>query len=192
MHIPNYEAVVQKCVAIAKRAYPNTTNPKIIDVGSATGYTLAELRKAGFENVWGVDNSEAMLERSRVQEQLILSHAFPKREGPFHMVLANWTLHFIMERRAYLEDIRSSLREGGILILTDKMTSTPFIHERYHDFKRAMGVSESEIARKQASLVGVLETLPLEWYFETLKDLEFRNVSVIDAAYCFNTLIAFK
>jgi SAM-dependent methyltransferase len=190
-HIPNYELVVQKCIDIATRAYPDKAVPKILDVGSATGHTLARLREAGFENVWGVDNSEAMLEHSRVQEGLIHSHTFPTAHGPFDMVLANWTLHFIFERRAYIEDIRNSIREGGVFILTDKMSSTPFVHERYHDFKRSMGVSESEILRKQESLKGVLETLPLDWYMDTLKQLEFKNIQIIDAAYCFNTLIAF-
>jgi len=190
-HIPNYETVVQKCIDIANRAYPDKTKPRIIDIGSATGYTLEKLRDAGFSDVWGVDNSEAMLEHSRIQEQLILSSEFPKEQGPYHMVLANWTMHFILERRVYLEQIRNSLAQGGVLILTDKMTSTPFVHERYHDFKRSMGVSEMEIARKQASLIGVLETLPLKWYLETLKDLGFRDASIIDAAYCFNTILAF-
>lgn len=191
-HIPNYEKVVQKCIDIAISTYPNKSAAKIIDVGSATGYTLERLLVAGFKQVYGVDSSKSMIDRCRIKERVIHSESFPVTHAPYDLVLANWTLHFIKEREAYMKTIRDSMAENGIFILTEKMTSSPFVHEKYHDFKRLMGVSEEEIARKEASIEGVLETRPLEWYFETLEKLNFRNVSVIDAPYCFATLIAFK
>lgn len=191
MHIPNYEAVVQKCVDIALAAFPDRS-AKVIDVGSATGYTMERLLAAGFSDVHGVDNSKAMIERSRLKDRVVHADTFPKDKASFDLVLANWTLHFIPERESYIKDIRMSLNDSGIFILTDKMASSPFVHEQYHNFKRSMGVSEQEIARKEASIKGVLEPRPLGWYQETLGKLGFRNVEVIDAPYCFATLIAFK
>jgi tRNA (cmo5U34)-methyltransferase len=191
-HIPHYESVVQKCVDIASSSFRDKASAKMIDVGCATGYTMERLLAAGFEQVFGVDNSQAMIERCRVQDRVVLSDTFPKQHAPYDLVLANWTLHFIPEREPYMRDIKDALSDRGIFILTDKMTSSPFVHERYHDFKRSMGVSEQEIQRKEASLVGVLETRPLEWYIATLQKIGFRDVSVIDASYCFATLIAFK
>ena len=189
-HIPNYEAVVQKCVDIALDAFPQK-KAKIIDVGSATGYTMERLSAAGFSEVYGVDSSKAMIERSRLRDKVFHSNSFPTQHAPFDLVLANWTLHFIKERDVYIKDIKTSLSNGGIFILTDKMSSSKFVHDQYHDFKRSMGVSEEEIARKEASIAGVLETRPLEWYFDTLQTAGFRDISVIDAPYCFATLIAF-
>lgn len=187
-HIPNYEAVVQKCVDIAlAKLQPSA---KIIDVGSATGYTMERLMAAGFTEVYGVDSSKAMIERSRLSQRVIHSQTFPTAHAPFDMVLANWTLHFVPERDAYIADIKSSLQSDGIFILTDKMSSSKFVHDQYHNFKRTNGVSEEEIARKEASIKGVLETRPLEWYFDTLQKVGFRDIEVIDAPYCFATLIA--
>jgi tRNA (cmo5U34)-methyltransferase len=190
-HIPNYEGVVQKCVDIALNSFQNKDETKIIDVGCAIGYTIERMYAAGFSDVHGVDNSKAMLDRCRVQDRLIHSEVFPKEVGPFDMVLANWTLHFLRDRKAYLEDIKQGMSNDGILVLTDKMSSSPLVHEQYHNFKRSMGVTEEEILRKEESIKGVLQTLPIEWYFETLDTLGFKNVSVIDAPYCFATLIAF-
>ena len=189
-HIPNYELVVQKCVDIALNAFPQKS-AKIIDVGSAIGYTMERLRAAGFAEVYGVDCSKAMIERCRAPERVTHSSSFPTIDAPFDMVLANWTLHFIPEREAYITDIKSALNDNGIFILTDKMTSSTFVHEQYYNFKRAMGVSEEEIVRKEASLKGVLETRPLEWYLNTLQAQGFRDISIIDAPYCFATIIAF-
>ena len=160
-------------------------------MGSATGYTMERLVAAGFTEVYGVDSSKAMIERSRMRDKVIHSNTFPVEHAPFDMVLANWTLHFIPEREVYIQDIKRSLQNSGIFILTDKMTSSKFVHDQYHDFKRSMGVSEEEIARKEASIKGVLETRPLEWYFDALQKTGFKDIEVIDAPFCFATLIAF-
>lgn len=188
-HIPHYAEVIDKCLLIAKSAFPDPKAARIIDVGSATGYMLKRLRDAGFTEVYGVDNSAAMLAKSRVQENLIHSESFPIEHGPFDFVIANWTLHFIRDREAYLRSIRDSLNKGGILVISDKMDSTPFVHERYHDFKRSMDVTEEEIAAKAASIEGVLVPYPLEWYQSTLRSAGFSVIEIVDASWCFKTLL---
>lgn len=188
-HIPHYEEVIEKCVMIAESAFPNKSKAKIIDVGSATGYTMQRFRKAGYTEVYGVDNSPSMLARSRIKEKLIQSDFFPKHVGPFHLVVANWTLHFIRERESYIRDIRASLHKNGILIISEKMESSEFIHDRYHDFKRAMGVSEKAIRQKEAAIKGVLVPMPLAWYQDTLRRAGFSNIEIIDSSWCFKTLL---
>ena len=189
-NIPNYESVLEKCVMIAKATFPDTEHARIIDVGSATGNTLQKFREAGYAQVFGVDSSKAMLARSRVKENLIHSETFPKKYGPFDLVLANWTLHFIKEREAYLHDIYDSLTEKGILVLSERMKSSDIVYKQYHTFKRSMGLSEQEIREKEAAIEGVLVPYPIEWYFETLKEIGFKKVEVIDAAWCFNTMLS--
>jgi len=191
-NIPHYEDVIDKCVMIAEAAFPDKTKARIIDVGSAKGHTLERFRKAGYENVFGVDSSAAMLAQSSVKENLIHSETFPKQHGPFDMVVANWTLHFIPERNRYLRDIRDSLSENGILVLSEKMQSSDFVHARYHDFKRYMGVSEQDIAAKEAAIEGVLVPYPLEWYIDTLREHGFSHIEIIDAAWCFKTILCIK
>lgn len=185
MHIPHYEDVIERCVEIA-RTLPK--DARIIDVGSATGYTLERLRSAGFTDVWGVDSSSAMLAHSRIKENLVESDSFPAHFGPFDLVLANWTLHFIEDREGYLRNIRSALKPRGIFILTDKMTSAPDIEAQYVDFKRAQGLSEEAIATKTAALEGILTTRPLAWYMERLKKLDFQP-EILDTSCGFTTIL---
>lgn len=192
MHIPNYEVVVQKCVDIATALHPNKAAAKIIDVGCATGYTLEQLLGAGFVNVYGVDNSRAMLDHSKVKERIVFSDTLPTEFAPYDLVLANWTLHFIEEREEYLADIKESLRDGGVLVLTDKMDMSSLVYGQYHNFKRAQGVAQDEVIRKEASIQGVLTTRPLRWYLDTLSKLGFRDTTIIDASYGFVTLVASK
>lgn len=191
-NLPHYEEVIQKCLTLANAAFPNKKEAKIIDVGSALGHTMEVFLDAGYQQVYGVENSEAMLAKSRVKKNLILSGTFPKESGPFDLVIANWTLHFITgeeKRKEYLRDIRASLREGGILILSEKMASTPLVHDRYTEFKRSKGVSDEAIAENTAAVSGVLVSYPLSWYVKTLEECGFKTIEVIDAEWCFNTLL---
>ena len=187
--VPRYREVLDKTVEIIKkRGYEN---PKIIDVGSAIGTTLALLHDNGFRNLYGVDSSQDMLDRSFDQATLINSDWFPVEHGPFDVVIANWVLHFINQRGRYLQSIRDSLSPNGILILTEKVATHEMTHELYHDFKRKQGLSEFEIAKKRRMLEGVLVPYPLSWYLETLTALGFRHVDIVDAHYAFVTLVAY-
>lgn len=192
MHIPHYEEVVGKCVHIAERAFPDRQETRIIDVGSALGHTLKAFRAAGYRQVYGVDSSQAMLERSIVTEGLVHSTEFPSELAPFHLVVANWTLHFVKQRKRYLRRIAESLHDDGMLVITDKMRSSAFVHEHYIDFKRRAGVSEAYIAEKTEQLKGVLVPLSREWYLATLADVGFKHVEIIDASWCFMTLLCSK
>lgn len=193
-HIPDYEYVIARSVAIARDIFTDM-DARIIDVGSALGRTLEALRTAGFRNVYGVDNSAAMLRLSRVQDNLILADTFPSGSAPFDMVIANWTLHFIPTpeaRRSYIADIFAALRPRGVFVLTDKIAAGEQAQRVYIDFKRSMGVSEAEIAAKTASLAGVLNPLPALWYEETLRAVGFKRISVEHDVYCFRTYVCHR
>lgn len=189
--IPNYERVIEKSVDLALSAFP-AKNARVIDVGSATGYTMHKLKQAGFTEVFGVDNSPHMLKRSRVQENLIHSHTFPKEHGPFDVTIANWTLHFIEKREEYIRDVFDAMREGGMLVLTDKVQTTSRVHGHYHEFKRRNGVSDKAIRAKAEAIKGVLVPYPLEWYLHTLRAVGFGDVEIIDAHWCFVTFVCSK
>jgi tRNA (cmo5U34)-methyltransferase len=194
--IPNYEKVIERCIDLAHAffSHPPTAHhtAKIIDVGSARGRTITRLIDAGFTQTMGVEASADMIAVSAHPDKIILSNQFPLDKAPFDMVLANWTLHFISAREQYIRDIYNGLQKGGIFILSERMQGSPATYQCYLDFKRKSGVSEEAIKAKETALQGVLEPLPLHWYLQTLHTIGFTDIEVIDAAWCFNTILCRK
>lgn len=188
--IPNYWQVLEKTVNISK-CYPGDA-PKIIDVGCATGNTLRLLYNAGFRELLGVDNSEEMLSKADIPATLVVSDYLPIEHAPFDIVIANWVLHFVNERKEYLEDIYNNLNNGGYLILTEKVSSSEFVNKLYFDFKLTQGLSSDEIEEKRRKLAGVLRTYPLIWYLNTLDKLGFASIEIVDASFSFVTIVAVK
>jgi tRNA (cmo5U34)-methyltransferase len=171
-NIPGYAAVVSVSRQVAM-ATCQARDP-IAEIGCATGYTLRALEDAGFENLLGVDSAPAMLDRCIVRHaRLLCSSDFPASAGPFKLILINWTLHFVapQQRFEYLRDVIGSLHQDGLLVLTEKTRQSPLTASLYEDFKRSRGMSEEAIAAKRASLIGVLEPLPHDWYASAFKAL---------------------
>lgn len=187
-NIPDYLRVIDLCLDCATINF--NKQAKIIDVGSAKGYTIDKFLSKGFLNVYGVESSESMYESSKHRDRVILGEQFPS--GEWDIVLANWTLHFINEREQYLKDIYNNMSHDGMLILTDKMSFTEDIESLYHNLKKKNGVTQQEIHTKKNSLIGVLNTKSYKWYLETLEKIGFRNIQIINANMMFNTLYARK
>ncbi len=191
-HIPDYARVINLCLDYTKQIYGQNTGIKVIDVGSALGNTMDQYIKLGYSNVTGVDNSEAMIKTSKYPGKVTLSNQFPVDKGPYDVVLANWTLHFVPEREQYIKDIYNSLNHNGLLILSDKMDHSLETENLYYDFKRANGVPEEVIQKKKSALTGVLVTKPLQWYLDILKEIGFFDIQVVNSRYMFSTIYARK
>lgn len=191
-HIPNYDQVIDLSVGICKKLF--TEHSRIIDVGCATGETVKRLYGAGFHNLVGVDASADMLSKATPLPiaHWIESDQFPVTDGPYSAVICNWTLHFIKDKIAYLTDIYRAIDTNGILILTDKTANSGIELELYHDFKRAQGVSEEDIANKAYSIQDIMFVDTPRWYQATLAEVGFNDIAVINAAPCFTTFIAYK
>jgi SAM-dependent methyltransferase len=187
-HIPDYHRVIEMCVMYAMEHLDK--HDPIIDVGSALGYTVGLLTDAGFTNVYGVESSEKMLEHSSHPEKIFLSSQFPEKR--FSLVLMNWTLHFIHNKREYLRSIYDNMNEGGTLILSDKTIQSDITKQLYYNFKRKNGVSDEYIQQKENQLKGYMTTQSLEYYFYTLRDIGFTGVEVINSRYGFTTFICTK
>jgi len=188
--IPDYIRVIEMCINIIKKG--SLEQPKIIDVGSATGETLRQLYQSGFRNLNGVDSSIDMINRSFDKATLIHSETFPEEHGPFDYVLNNWTLHFIRDPLVYLESIYRAMAPGTTLILSDKVSSSKCVQEVYHDYKRARGVTEEEVEKKRQQIEGVLVTYPFTWYLNALNTLGFVEIEIINANASFVTFMAKK
>jgi tRNA (cmo5U34)-methyltransferase len=189
-HIPDYQRVIDLSADTLEQLWgQGSRDQAVCDVGSALGHTIDCLGQRGWTNVWGVESSQAMWDQSQHQDRVILSSEFPE-DRAWDAVLANWTLHFVCERRAYMESVYRSLASGGLFIVTDKMTHTPEQEALYYAFKRANGVSDEVIAGKRQRLEGVLVTEPLTWYLNTLADIGFEDIQVINARWMFVTILA--
>jgi len=186
--IPDYHRVIDQCIRLINKL--DIQDPKIIDVGSATGATLYALHQAGYTNLYGVDSSAEMLSRSFDQATLIQSEDFPAEHGPFDVIIANWVLHFIPEREAYLQSICDSLASDGVLIITEKVSGSELANDLYYDFKRKNGMTEVQIEEKKQRLEGVLTTFPVDWYFQNLKQHGFQSIDIINANAVFVTFLA--
>jgi tRNA (cmo5U34)-methyltransferase len=189
-HIPAYDRVVDLSVSVAKEFCQPTQ--KIAEVGCATGRTIRCLEEAGYLNVLGIDSSQAMLDACVVRHaSLVCSDSFPVERGPFQLVLANWTLHFVEpgERAGYLDNVRRGLAAGGKLILSDKTAQSPFVEQLYHGFKRSQGVSQDEVTEKKRRLAGILEPLSVDWYVGNLRRLGFTT-EILWAEHGFVTFFA--
>jgi tRNA (cmo5U34)-methyltransferase len=188
-HIPNYDTVINKCVSLAQDLV--ATDGAIIDVGCATGETLRRLKQAGFANLYGVEASRAMLDRCDPDlAQYYHSDTFPDKK--FDAVFCNWTLHFIKDKIAYLSAIHSNLDDHGFVVLSDKTSLDPVCIKKYHEWKRSQGVTEEQIQAKAQSVKDIMFINSPKWYLDTLQQVGFGRVEVIDAHWCFTTFLCHK
>jgi len=188
-NIPDYERVIDLCIDIANLKFNKEST--IVDVGSALGYTIDKFNQNGYSYVYGVESSQAMIDNSKQQAYIKLSDTFPTEWNP-DFVMANWTLHFVDERKQYIDAIYNSLTENGALVITDKTTQTAEVKELYYNFKRNNGVSNEYIYEKEQKLKGYMNLLPVEWYMNTLKEVGFKNIQIINAKLGFITFYAEK
>jgi SAM-dependent methyltransferase len=120
----------------------------ILDYGCGYGRTLEELSTAGFQNLAGVDFSEAMLARARVavpSARLVRNdgHGLPFRNESFDAVLLFAVLTCIPDSDAQhllLAEIKRVLRPGGLLYVSDLLVNNDQRNrERYSQFAEAYG-----------------------------------------------------
>jgi ubiquinone/menaquinone biosynthesis C-methylase UbiE len=187
-HIPNYIEVISQCLDICNSYKKNS---KIIDVGCATGETLNSLKSAGFTNLHGVDNSPFMLEKCNNEEfTLTCSSSLPNEM--YDIILMNWTLHFVKEKIEYLKEIYTRLDNNGVFVLSEKTSNDDLPIKFYHLYKSRMGVSAKDIAAKANSVKNVMFINDIQWYLNTLKEIGFNKVYIINAYWCFTTFVCLK
>ena len=185
-HIPSYHTVIEKCINFAIKNLQKTD--LIIDVGSALGFTIKKFKDAGFTNIVGVENSPAMIARSLFPDLVIESSSLPANR--YKLILANWTLHFVNDKVAYLQNIYNCL-DDGYFILTDKTEQSDLVKNMYYDFKRSKGVSDQYIFEKEKQLQGIMVSKQISWYIKTLENIGFQ-FEIIHADLGFVTFLCSK
>ena len=113
---------------------------RILDYGCGYGRILAELSQAGFQNLAGVDFSEAMLARARAvtpRPELVRNdgHSLPFKDDCFDAVLLLAVLTCIPDgdkQRSLLLELERVLRPGGLLYISDVLVNDDLRNrERY-------------------------------------------------------------
>ncbi len=207
--VPGYGTTIALTRLVARRFV--TPQTRCYDLGCSLGMSTMAIMSAVHMNdnkVIAVDNSEAMLERC----QQILSREFPRAEVDLRledleqtdiqnasMVVMNYTLQFVepARRQAVIEGIYQGLNPGGVLLLSEKVhldddDDNNFLVDIHHDFKRANGYSELEIAGKRNALENVLISDSVGTHRERLASAGFSDCHILQQCFNFTTLLAIK
>ncbi len=199
--VPGYRLLLELTPLIVRRAVQ--PDSRIYDLGCSLGAaTLAARRAVQVEGVEiiAVDTAPEMVMRcreilaadnSRVPVSVIVDDACSHPIENASLVMMYFTLQFIepARRDALLKKIVAGLKPGGVLLLAEKLAFEPAANQQWldthhHDFKRAQGYSDLEIARKRQALENVLVPESRLAHHQRLKDAGFSQV--IDWFQCLN------
>ena len=203
----------QETIAMAARLLENFLSPRdlIYDLGCSTGATMIELARNLEEldlKFIGVDNSRAMIEKATLKAELYCKKdrlRFIKADileceldSP-RAIIMNYTLQFIrpMMRQEFIQKLYSSLKPGGLLIISEKTLCHNSLFNRafiqfYLDFKRQHGYSEIEIAKKREALENILVPFSIEENMKLLQQAGFKNCEQFFQWFNFSSFIAIK
>lgn len=115
------------------------------------------------------------------------------------VVVMNFTLQFVEPglRRPLLQKISRGLNPGGVLLLSEKIRfeddgEQQLQNDWHHDFKRAQGYSDLEIARKRDALENVLQAESLEQHRSRLAEAGFGRCYRWFQGFNFISMVAFR
>ncbi|WP_341937023.1 carboxy-S-adenosyl-L-methionine synthase CmoA [Marinimicrobium sp. C2-29] len=207
--VPGYATIINMIGDLAER-YARADS-RCYDLGCSLGAATLAMRHrihAANCDLVAVDNSPAMIERCRQvlaadsaepEVELICADIQQVRPERASVVVLNFTLQFVApaERQAVLESIAEGLLPGGVLILSEKVAFEDKLHddlmiELHHNFKRANGYSDLEIAQKRSALEQVLIPETLGTHRDRLRQAGFTSVDVWFQCFNFASLIAIK
>ena len=207
--IPGYDLVISMINILAGLYAEANRNYYDLgcSLGAATismGYRLSNLNG----KIIAVDNSEAMIGRCKkniakaslsMPVDLICADLQNVNIENAKIVILNFTLQFIdkKKRSEILENIFKGLVDGGVLILSEKITFSnksekEFNESLYIEFKKANGYSDLEISQKRTALENVLVPDTIEEHMERLKLCGYKRCAVWYRCLNFASMVAFK
>ena len=202
--VPGYaETVAMSGVIAGRYAQPGSN---LYDLGCSLGAVTLAMRhgvdaraELNTCRIIGIDNSDSMLERashyialddSEIAVDLVCDDicSYPLENAS--VTALNFVLQFIPldQRLDLLSRITDATLPGGALILSEKLcfdeVEQQLQTDLHHDFKRANGYSDLEIAQKRAAIDNVLIPETEEVHIQRLKQAGFSKV--IRWYQCFN------
>ncbi len=207
--VPGYTTIVSMTGLLAGKYA--SAGSSLYDLGCSLGASTLAMRqhiKQPDCRIISVDNSAAMLERCQsiidtdahdtpvtltcadVQDVAITNAS---------VVVLNFTLQFIPRelRDQVISAIYRGLLPGGIMVLSEKVTfEDPHLDalniELHHQFKRANGYSDLEVARKRNALENVLLPETLNQHKQRIASAGFNSCDVWFQCFNFASLVALK
>ncbi|GAA6173106.1 carboxy-S-adenosyl-L-methionine synthase CmoA [Colwellia sp. KU-HH00111] len=207
--VPGYNTIIDTIGRLSQRfVKPNT---KIYDLGCSLGAATLAMRKsitAKQCQIISVDNSPAMVERCKMHinafkgdtpVDIVEANIQEVTIENASMVVLNFTLQFIdkADRQTLIRDIANGINSGGILVISEKISHGDRVIDEnltdlHHDFKRANGYSELEVAQKRTALENVMLTDTVEQHVARLTGAGFSHVSPWFQCFNFISFIAIK
>ena len=207
--VPGYGMVLSLTGVLAEQYLQPETRG--YDLGASLGGSTLAMREVARQRqcpLIAVDNSEAMVEQCRTHlgetagEGKIELRCEDVRNTVVEnasLVVMNFTLQFIPleEREEVLSTIASGMKEGGALMLSEKICfenaeQQERMEQLHHAFKRANGYSELEISQKRAALEEVLRPETVQQHLERLRRAGFSSAEVIFQALNFVSILAIR
>lgn len=210
--VPGYASILSMIEQLAARFV--TPGSNIYDLGCSLGAATRVIRRQAPADctVHAVDNSPAMVRRLRdllaaepppsSRECAVAVHEADIRGFPMadaSLVVLNFTLQFLdpADRTALIRTAAAALQPGGALLLSEKVAfddarQQELLSDLHHDFKRAHGYSELEIAQKRTALERRLIPETLEAHIGRLRDAGFSTVVPWFQCFNFASLLAIR
>ena len=207
--VPGYNTIIDTIGRLSQQFVKNNSN--IYDLGCSLGAATLAMRKgisAESCKIIGVDNSTDMVKRCKMHVDAFKGNTPVEIiEGNIQdinienasMVVLNFTLQFIekSQRQALLSKIAKGLKPGGLLVLSEKITSQDNVTDEvlidlHHSFKRDNGYSELEVAQKRTALEKVMLTDSVEVHKARLSNAGFKHISLWFQCFNFTSFIAIK
>lgn len=207
--VPGYPTIVSMTGLLAGKYATQGSN--VYDLGCSLGASTLAMRQniqAPGCRIISVDNSTAMLERCKsiidtdthdTPVTLTLADLQDVAIEKASVVVLNFTLQFIPRelRDEVIRRIYQGLQPGGIMVLSEKVTfEDPHLDalniELHHQFKRANGYSDLEVARKRSALENVLIPETLAQHKQRIGNAGFGSCDVWFQCFNFASLIALK
>lgn len=208
--VPGYASILSMIEQLTVRfARPGT---QLYDLGCSLGAATRLMRVQAPKDcmLHAVDNAPAMLNRLRelldqdsspagCEVRLVESDICDVEFFDASFVVLNLTLQFVplSDRPALLRKICDGLIPGGALLLSEKICfddslQQSLLTELHHDFKRAHGYSDLEIAQKRAAIENYLVPESLQNHCQRLRDVGFKQVVPWFQCFNFASILAVK
>mgnify|MGYP001024994101 FL=1 len=207
--VPGYSTIIDTIGRLSQRYV--TDNSQVYDLGCSLGAATLAMRKAITAKhckIIGIDSSSAMVERCKMHVsafkgetpvEIIEDNILNVDIENASMVVLNFTLQFIPaeQRQLLLNKIAKGLNPGGLLLLSEKIADTDsvcneLLIDLHHDFKRANGYSELEIAQKRTALENVMRIDNLDTHLKRMELAGFQHNAPWFQCFNFFSLIAIK
>lgn len=209
--VPGYASILSMIEQLSARFVRPGTN--VYDLGCSLGAATRLIRRQAPLDcvIHAVDNSAAMIKRLTELMaadaegvtgcRLEIEHSDLRQTSICNasFVVLNLTLQFLPphERTAVVSRICKGLIPGGALLLSEKICfddsgEQQLMTELHHDFKRAHGYSELEIAQKRTAIENLLIPETLACHEQRLRDAGFGTVATWFRCFNFVSILAVR